>query len=176
MKKIVLTFGSIAGIVCVALFYAKMPMDGRFDFENHTQLYGYMSMAIALSVIFFAVRQYRDKYNNGSIKFGKAFLIGMLITLVTAVFYVIAWEIYFSQHGNAFVDQYLTWQQEQYANSGMTTTEIQSKMTESTQMFESYRDNAPVRIGFTTMEILPVGLIMSLLSSILFGLVWKKKD
>ena len=41
MKKIVLTFGSIAGIVCVALFYAKMPLDGKFDFENHTQLYGY---------------------------------------------------------------------------------------------------------------------------------------
>jgi len=176
MRKIVLTFGSIAGIVCVALFYARMPMDGQFDFEKHSQLYGYLTMFIALSAIFFAVKQYRDNYNNGSIKFGKAFLIGMLITLVAVVFYVVAWEIYFSKNGEAFVDQYLSYQEEQYVNSGMSTSEVQTKMAEDTELFESYETNVFVRMAFTAIEILPVGLLISLLASLLFGVVLKKKE
>jgi len=102
--------------------------------------------------------------------------MGMLITLVAVVFYVVAWEIYFSKNGEAFVDQYLSYQQEQYINSGMSTSEVQSKMSESTMLFESYKTNPLVLMAFTTIEILPIGLIISLLASLLFGVIWKKKE
>ena len=72
MKKIVFTFGIIAGVICGGMFFIMAPADGQFDFENG-QLYGYISMIIALSTIFFAVKQYRDKYSDGTIKFGKHF-------------------------------------------------------------------------------------------------------
>lgn len=175
MKKIILIFGTIAGLICIALFYAKVPGDGQFNFEEDmSQVYGYISMAIALSSIFFATKQYRDKYNDGVIKFGKAFLIGLGITAVAALFYVVAWEIYFSKFGEGFVEQYIAFQTEQLVESGLTAAEATAKYAPEAEMMESYKTNTLMRIGFTTIEIFPVGLLISLISALLFGVILKK--
>lgn len=165
----------MAGIVCIALFYAKMPIDGQFDFEDMSQVYGYISMAIALSSIFFATKQYRDKYNDGVISFGKAFLIGIGITIVAAIFYVVAWEIYFSKFGEGFVDGYVAFMTEQLVESGLSIDEAKEKIAPEASMMESYKNNTLMRMGFTTLEIFPIGLLISLLSALVFGVIMKRK-
>ena len=77
MKKVILIFGIIAGIIVSAMLFISMA-GGSMDFENG-ELLGYATMIIALSTIFFGIKTYRDKYLNGSIRFGKAFLMGLYL-------------------------------------------------------------------------------------------------
>src|ERR1043165_1895835 len=106
MKKIVLTYGLISGSIVAALILLAMPLwnAGVLNHDNGA-IVGYTTMVIALSVIFFAVKSYRDNYNNGSISFWKALQIGVLITLIAGVMYELSWEISMSQMSDDFIAQ-----------------------------------------------------------------------
>ena len=171
MKKIILTFGIIAGLICGSMFFighSETP-----DFDNG-MIIGYLSMIIALSTIFFATKQYRDKYNDGTINFGKAFQLGIGITLVATVIYVISWEIYYTNFAPDFTDQYLDYMKEGLADQGKTPEEIASEISGTEEMMQNYKDNTLMRLGLTATEILPVGLIITLISSFVFGKLIKK--
>jgi len=176
MKKIILTFGTIAGLVCIALMYIKMPRDGQFNFEDSSQIWGYGSMIIALSTIFFAVKQYRDKYGGGTIKFGKAFMIGLGISLIATLIYIITWEIYMHNVAPDFFDQYIAYMQETKVSSGLSPAEVNAEMAPMIGLMESCKENALIRMGMTSIEILPVGLLLSLISALVFGVFLKKKE
>ncbi|MEO1052951.1 MAG: DUF4199 domain-containing protein [Bacteroidota bacterium] len=176
MKKLVLIFGIIVGIICGGMIWLNTP-SGEFDpkaFENG-ELIGYITMIIAFSTIFVAVKQYRDKYQNGVIKFGKAFMIGLYITLIGAVGYVVSWEIYFNNMAPDFAEKYVEFTKMQMAEAGMTAAEIETEMAGQMEFMEVYRDNALVRIGVTFLEIIPAGLFISLISALIFGVFLKKK-
>ena len=175
MKKIVLTFGIISGLIVGSSFFIFSPSDGNFDFENG-HIYGYITMIIAFSTIFFAVKQYRDKYNGGAVKFVKALQIGVCITFVAAVIYVFAWEIYYQNYASDFTDQYVSYMETKLANEGMDEAAIKAELAPQLEMMEKYKTNTPFRLGLTFLEILPVGFIISLISALIFGVFLKKKD
>ena len=91
MKKIALIFGLIAGIIPSAMFFI-MHNDGGFEASQmeNGQIIGYITMIVGFSTIFFAIKQYRDTHLDGRIKFGKAFLVGLYITIVASLVYVVA--------------------------------------------------------------------------------------
>ena len=171
MKKIILTFGIIAGLICSSMFLLTHSDTPDFD---KGMILGYLSMIIALSTIFFATKQYRDNYNGGSINFGKAFQVGIGITLVAAVVYVIFWEIYYTNFASDFTDQYLSYMKDGMEDKGMTAAEIESEIAPTAEMMQNYKDNMLMRMGMTAMEIIPVGLIITLISSVIFGKLIKK--
>jgi len=121
------------------------------------------------------VKQYRDKYNGGVIKFGKAFLIGLYITLVAGLIYVIAWEIFFNTYAPDFGDQYIAYLEEQMVESGLNPTAIQEQLGQQRKTMDNYQNNIMMRMGFTLLEIVPVGLLISVISGLLFGVILRKK-
>jgi hypothetical protein len=52
-------------------------------------------------------QNYRDKYNEGVIGFGKAFMIGLYIVLITSTVYVIIWLIEFYNFYPDFMTKYV---------------------------------------------------------------------
>jgi len=56
-------------------------------------LVGYAAMLLAFSLVYVGVKSYRDRENGGVICFGKAFQVGLLISLVASTIYVITWMI-----------------------------------------------------------------------------------
>lgn len=173
MKRIILIFGLIVGVICGAMFFIFHPSDGQMDFENG-MLKGYITMTIALSSIFFAIKQFRDKYNEGNIKFLKAFLMGMAITLVAGIVYAIFWEVYYQNYASDFTIQYLAYMKEQWMSQGMPADQIAQEAIAMEQNFESYTKNPMVRFAFTLMEIIPVGLLISILSAFYWAIIKKK--
>jgi len=63
---------------------------------------GYLSMLIAFFTIYVAVKTYRDKYNNGTVSFGKA----LIIALIASTMYVIAWAFVYKFIMPDFWDNY----------------------------------------------------------------------
>ena len=95
MKKNIIIYGLIAGIVVSALMlFSVNNLSHREGIDYDTSLIiGYASMLIAFSLVFVGIRNYRDKYNDGVISFGKAFKIGILIVLIASTIYVAAWLV-----------------------------------------------------------------------------------
>lgn len=165
MKKVVLTFGLIAGLIVSTLMLASMPLmdKGIISFENG-QLFGYTTMAIALSMIFFGVKSYRDNHNGGIISFGKAFQVGILIAAVASVIYALSWEVYMNVSSGDFMEQYTARYLEQMQNEGASAAEMAEMKNSMSEMAEMYK-NPLIRFGMTLMEIIPVGLIITLISA-----------
>lgn len=159
MKRILLTYGLIAGVIVSVMMVLTLGMD-NVDFDNG-ELIGYTTMVIALSTIFFGVRTYRDKHNGGIIKFGKAFLIGLSITMVASTMYVATWMVLSHYQENDFMEQYYEHMKEKMNSSDMPAEQVEAKLAELRDFQELYK-NPVVKVGVTYMEILPVGILISL--------------
>src|SRR4051812_11193280 len=95
MKKIVFTFGLIAGAVLSGMMLLTLPFQDKIGFDRGAVI-GYTTMVLAFLLIFFGVRSYRDTVGAGSISFGRAFSVGALIAFIASACYVATWEfIYF---------------------------------------------------------------------------------
>ena len=162
MKKVILIFGIIAGIIVSAMLFISMA-GGSMDFENG-ELLGYATMIIALSTIFFGIKTCRDKYLNGSIRFGRAFLMGLYISLVASTMYMASWMIIINTYGADFMDEYYQYSVEKLKNSGEEQQEIDLQIQQMEEYKELYKSPV-VQIGVTYLEILPVGLLISLISA-----------
>src|SRR5687768_11192249 len=117
MKKIVLTFGLLSGLVSAMLMFFTVLFIDRIGWDKGVVV-GYTGIVLSLLFVFFGVRSYRDNHLGGKITFGKAFGVGLLITLVSCLFYVIAWEIEYATLFSDFTDKYAAFAMEQARASG----------------------------------------------------------
>ncbi len=165
-------YGLLSGLIIIVgwiiwhLIYVK---DSQINF-NRGEFLGYTFMIIALSMVFFGVKTYRDKSLNGIISFRDAFLNGLIIVLVASVVYVVGWEVYYPNFLSDFGNQYQEFTIAQYENEGRSAQEIDQKKAEMAEWLERYQ-NPLVRMPLTFMEIFPVGLIIAVFSA----LILKKK-
>lgn len=172
MKKTVLTYGVVSGGIITLLMLISMSfLKGESPNFQRAEIFGYVTMIAALSMIFIGVKTYRDKELEGVINFGKAFQVGLMITLVASIIYVIGWMVYTSTGGAAeFMDQYAEYMVEQLRESGKSQEVIDQKIAEMEKYKDMYRSPI-VQIGVTFLEIFPVGLIISLIAA---GLLKRK--
>src|SRR5436305_2100835 len=101
MKKIVLRYGILSGVILMSLMAVMLSINSA-----HSEIFGYTTMVLALLLVFFGVRKYRDTVGGGAIGFGKAFQVGLLISLITCAMYVVAWEIAYFNFFPHFLDHY----------------------------------------------------------------------
>jgi len=165
MKKIVLTFGLLSGFFLAAMMAIMMPlgMSGRVDFSS-MEVVGYTSMVAAFLAVFFAIRSYREQVGGGVITFGRAFKVGMLVTLICGAIYVIAWQIIYWGFIPDFEEKYAALTLEQLRASGAAPAEVAAE-TRKMEDFKRLYKNPLFNIGMTFMEVVPVGLIMTLISA-----------
>ena len=93
MKKTILTFGLISGGIMAVLMFATLPFTDSPWLQSHSMVVGYANMVLSFMLVFFGIRSYRENVGGGTITFGRAFAVGILIALISSVCYVIAWEI-----------------------------------------------------------------------------------
>ena len=92
MKKTVLTYGLISGVLIAVLMAATIPFADRIGFDRGAYV-GYTTMVLAFLLVFFGIRSYRDNEGDGHITFAKGVGVGVCIMLITCVFYVATWEV-----------------------------------------------------------------------------------
>lgn len=165
MLRPILIFEIIAGLLTAAPLFSFIVFQGAGVGEN-SQLIGYGIMLVALSLIFVAVKSYRDKAQGGVIKFLPAFLMGLGISAVAGFIYVIGWEITLAMTNYAFIENYSASLLEAARAGGASSAELEAKAAEIAHFAQEYR-NPLFRLPITFIEIFPVGLLVSLLSALL---------
>jgi hypothetical protein len=166
MKKIVFVNGIIGGIITAGMFLVTMGLYHKNgDFEGG-MWFGYASMLLAFSLIFVAIIRYRDKYSNGIITFGKAFRIGLYITLIASSIYVATWLVDYYMFIPDFAEKYATAAIDKLKATGASAAEI-AKQTKEMDSFKELYKNPVMVILFTYLEILPVGLLLSLVAALI---------
>ena len=158
MKKIILSYGAIAGIVIIS----SITLGLHNGLESHW--FGYLIMIIAFSAIFVAIRQYRDQALGGVITFGQGFALGAGITVVAGIFHVAGWELYLASTDYTWMDSYVASLIDAKRESGASAAEITEFIAQTEQTIEWYR-NPFLRMPLTFVEILPVGLVVTLISA-----------
>ena len=173
MKRTVLIYGLIAGAV-VSLFMSVTMIISTSDEKVHTgassMIIGYLGMLISFAFIFVAIKSYRDKQNNGMISFGKAFGMGLLIALIASTLYVVTWAIVYKNFLPGYMDKYCA-AMIQEAKASLSGTALQAKIDEVNSAKEMYATPWGFTL-FTYAEILPVGIVVSLIAA----LVLKRKN
>ena len=169
MKKTVLTFGLIGGVVIAVLTLGTLPFAKKIGFDK-SMFVGYTVMVLSFMMVFFGIRSYRENIGGGTISFGRAFAVGALITLITSVCYVLTWEIMYFKLMPNFANDYANYLVEKMRASGASQQVIDAKLQQMKQ-FKQMCDNPLVNAAFSFVEPLPVGLIITLISS----LVLRKK-
>ena len=163
MKKTVLTFGLIAGVIISVLMDTSLLLANKIG-SSHSMILGYTIMVASFLLIYFGIRSYRDNTLDGRISFGRAFACGLLITLITTACYVATWEILYFNFMPHFMDSYFAAQIHKIQSSGLdpaTTAAQVAAIQHSQQLYQ----NPLVNMAYTFMEPLPVGLIITLISA-----------
>lgn len=163
MKKTVLTFGLIAGVMISVLMDGSLLLFSKMG-SVHSMLLGYTMMVASFLLVYFGIRSYRDNVLDGRISFGRGFACGILITLITTVCYVATWEVIYFKFIPHFMDSYFAAQVHRVQASGQdpaTTAAQVAAIEHSQQLYQ----NPLVNMAYTFIEPLPVGVIITLVSA-----------
>ena len=162
MKNTVFKYGLYALLSGFLLFGFPFMLGMDVDYD-YGELIGYSSMIISLLFVYFGIKHYRDKVNDGKVSLGRAIGIGMLIALFSAVGVAIFDYIYTTQINPDFANDYLEYSLKQMEAS-LSPEEFK---TESAKLMQQMKDyGSPWMMAlmmFATVVIL--GFIISLISN-----------
>jgi Protein of unknown function (DUF4199) len=163
MRKTILIFGLISGAVSSLLMVATMPFVHKISFDKALVL-GYTSIVLSFLLVFFGIRSYRDNSANGHISFSKAFAIGISITLISCIFYVVTWEIIYYNFLPDFWDTYGAHLVAKLQASGASAAAVQAQL-QQVQKYKQQYQNPLFNGAMTFIEPFPVGLVITVLSA-----------
>ncbi len=163
MKKTILTFGLISGAISSLMMLATVPFADRMGFERGLVI-GYTTIVLSFLLVFFGIRSYRDNVGNGQITFTKAFAVGISITLISCMFYVVTWEIIYFNFLPNFMDEYGAHIIDKLKASGASAAAIQAQVEQNKKLKEM-EDNPLLNAAMTFTEPFPVGLAITLISA-----------
>jgi len=173
MKRIVLVFGLISGAITSIMMFLTMPLiqRGTVNFDNG-EVVGYTSILLSFLVLFPAIRSYRENVGGGTITFGRAFSVGILITVISCLFYVASWQVISHTMWPNFADNYAAHVTAKARARGASAEEMAKTQKEMQDMKKMLAD--PVKsAAMIFLEPFPVGLIVTLVAS---GILRKRDD
>src|ERR1051325_10030688 len=151
MKRTVIVFGLLSGAVSSAMMFLTLPLI-RHDNVNfkHGEVVGYTAIVLSFLLVFFGIRSYRENH-GGSITFGRAFTVGILITLISCVFYVVSWEIIYFNIIPDFAERYTNAVVANMRAAGANDSAIAAKRKEMKNL-KALLDNPLTNAGMTFLE------------------------
>jgi hypothetical protein len=175
MKKVVLTFGLLAGLIIASIVWltASLVEANAIGFDR-LEVVGYASMLVALTMVFFGIKSYRDNYSNGQITFWKGVQVGLLISVIAGVLYwagATSYGIARPGFDERFMQRFTDLKVGQLQQQGAAPAEIDAAKAEVEMMAGLFK-NPFLFFLICMVEIMPVGIAVSLVSA---GLLRKRE-
>ena len=163
MKKTIIRYGSYSAITIAGLFAVALSAGKNLDYGTQ-EVIGYASMVVSLSFVYFGIKHYREKENNGVISFGKALVIGILISLCAALAFGIV-DIIYNYLNPDFLTEYYNRTVEDM-RAELPAAEFQEKLKEMEEQKELF--SSPLMSFFImSMTVFVIGFIMTLISALI---------
>jgi len=103
---------------------------------------------------------------GGAIKFGTAFTLGLGISGVASLIYVIGWEICMAFSKYDFIAAYSKFMLDDARARGAGPAEMEQAAAQAADFARMY-SNPMYRMALTFLEIFPVGIVVSVISATL---------
>lgn len=165
MLRTILLYGIVAGVIVIAPM-SLMIVNTDHGSTSHSLVVGFAIMIAAFSLIFVGVKRFRDHALGGVIRFLPAFLMGLGISVVASLIYVIGWEITLAVTDMNFMEGYSAAVLAEAKAKGKSAVEIAALTRKLAEATADYA-NPLYRMPVTFTEIFPVGFIISLISAAL---------
>ena len=164
MFQRILLNGLVAGLVVgIPLFAITVALQGHPESPWGVAL-GYLIMLVALATVFVAVKRQRDLALGGVIGFWPAFGMGLGISAVASVLYVLAWEATLAWTHMDFAGDYARAMIDRQRARGASPQAL-ARLAADMDSFRAHYAQPAYRMAETFSEIFPVGLLVSLVSA-----------
>ena len=163
MKKTVLTFGIISGLISAVTMLATIPFMHKISGDKGL-IIGYTTMVLAGLLVFFGIRSYRENVSGGKLTFARGFAVGIMISVLSNCFYVGTWEIAYFKFMPDFAEKYAAQMVKHAKASGASQHKIDETTRQAQQFARNYH-NPVYNVGMTFLEVFPVFLLITLLSA-----------
>ena len=168
MKKSVLKFGLLSSLTLIILFAIQFSIEDIISYST-SEVFGYLSIVVALLFIYFAIKHYRDSINKGSVSFGKALLIGVLVSLLAGLTFGVINYVYVEVINPEFMTEYYDHMVEK-AKSSLSAAEFQIKLQDMEAEKEMF-SNSIISSLVMSATVLIIGFIIAAIS----GLILQRK-
>ncbi|WP_298237397.1 DUF4199 domain-containing protein [uncultured Algibacter sp.] len=168
MKNTIFKYG-LYSLICGFLFFGLPFLLGMGVNFDYGELIGYASMILSLLFVYFGIKHYRDKVNNGKVSLGKAIAIGMLISLFSAVGVALFDYIYTTQINPDFATEYMDYSIKKM-EATLSPEELIIKKAELTQQMEEYGGS-----GFMAFLMFITVILIGFVISLISGLILQRK-
>ena len=161
--KTALTWGLISGAILSAMMLVSMPFIDRIGLDK-AEILGYTTMVLSALLVFFGVRSYRENAAGGRLTFGRGFLVGLTIVLVSSVCYVATWQVVYYKVVPDFGEKYAAGMVDKARASGASPEKLAEVRQQSQDLMRLY-ENPFLNVAITFLEPLPIGLLAAAISA-----------
>lgn len=164
MTVLILRYGFIAGLIIgIPMVWRVLSMKPG-DTELAGMLVTYLVMIVALTAVFLGIKAYRDKALGGVIRFLPALGVGLGISAVASLLYVIAWEVSTAFSSFDFLTHYKDYLLNEAKARGASGAELNQAIADA-EAFARMYVNPLYRLPMIFIEMFPVGVLISLISA-----------
>ncbi|MGW9684974.1 DUF4199 domain-containing protein [Flagellimonas sp. 2504JD1-5] len=164
MKKTVIRFGIYGAVTIWILFLISLFLLANLSFATQ-EILGYVAMVLSLGFVYFGIKHFRDKENEGAVTFKNALIIGILISLITALAFGILDTVYSQILNPDFMTDYYDTIVEGLRNT-LPPDEFQERLAEINAEKKMF-SNPLVSFAFMAMMVFVIGFIISLISALI---------
>lgn len=163
MKITIKKFGIYSFVSTFILFQIAFIIGKNLSFGIQ-EILGYLTIVISLLFVYFGIKHYRDKENQGVLSFKNGMLLGLSITLFVAIGSAIADYIYVTVFHPDFISDYSNYQLEKFTSS-LSPEDLELKRQELLENAETLgKPSIMALVMFLTVFLL--GTLITLLSSL----------
>ena len=164
MLHTILKYGVIAGVVVGGFMFATFLAFSGMPPLRYGMLIGYTTMLVALSAVFVGIKRHRDVDRGGVIGFWRALGVGLGISFVAGIFYVLSWEAVQALSHMDFASTYARAMLDGERAKGASPDAL-AKLAADLETFKVQYADPLFRLPMTFAEIFPVGVLVSLVSA-----------
>ena len=165
MLALILRYGVIAGLIIGIPMVWRVLSVKPGEYRVAGMLVTYLVMIVALTAVFLGIKAYRDKVLGGVVRFLPALGVGLGISAVASIVYVIAWEV------STRVQQLRLPRPLQGLHGGSrprpraaSGAEVNQAIADA-EAFAKMYVNPLYRLPMMFVEMFPVGVLISLISA-----------